>query len=165
MHPLNTPAYIREVIRPAIEEGAKKAGRKLSDIDIVANPFTVTGETDQELEEAKTLIRRHISFYAATRTYSSVLEHHGWADAGEQLHRLSTEGRWQDMPELVTDEMLGELAIVGTFDELPAKIEARFSGLVTSVNLVFGPPYEELQERQRRMFQRIETIMPELKKI
>ena len=165
MHPLNTPGYIRDVIRPAIAEGAEKAGRDISEIDIVANPFTITGEDQQELEEAKTLIRRHISFYAATRTYFSVMEHHGWLDTGEQLVRLSQEGRWADMEGMVSDEMIDELAIVGTFEELPDKIREHFGGIVTSVNLVFGPPYQELQERQRRMFRRLGPVMAEIKKI
>lgn len=39
-------------------------------------------------------------------------------------------------------------AITATFDDLPEAIRARYGGLVTSVNLVFGPPYQELQERQ-----------------
>jgi len=158
MHPLNTPGYIRDVVRPAIEEGCRHSGRDISEIDIVANPFTITGENEQELAEARALIRRHISFYAATRTYFSVLEHEGWLDTGEQLVRLSQEGRWDDLEGLVTDEMLDQLAITATFDDLPDAIRARYGGLVTSVNLVFGPPYQELQERQRRMFRRLGDV-------
>jgi probable F420-dependent oxidoreductase len=164
MHPLNTAKYVAEVVRPAIEEGARKAGRDVSEIDIVANPFVITGRNDEEIEASRKLIRQHMSFYAATRTYFRVLEHHGWGDTGEQLHRLSTEGRWQDMPALVSDDMLDELAIVGTFDELPAKVKERYGGIVTTVNLVFGPPYQELQERQRRMFLELGAILPELKR-
>lgn len=165
MHPLNTPSYIRDVVRPAIEEGCRKSGRDISQIDIVANPFTITGENEAELAEARALIRRHISFYAATRTYFAVLEHHGWLDTGHQLVRLSQEGRWNDLEGLVTDEMLDQLAITATFDDLPAAIEARYGGLVTSVNLVFGPPYQELQERQRRMFRRLGDVMEGIKAI
>jgi probable F420-dependent oxidoreductase len=165
MHPLNTAGYIRDVIRPAIEEGCRKAGRHISEIDIVANPFTITGETEGELAEARSLIRRHMSFYAATKTYFAVLEHHGWLDTGEQLVRLSREGRWEDMEGVVTDEMLDQLAICATFDDLPDAIAERYGGLVTSVNLVFGPPYQELQERQRRMFRRLGDVMGAIKKI
>lgn len=165
MHPLNTASYIRNVIRPAIEEGCKKAGRNISDVDIVADPFTITGENEAELEEAKALIRRHISFYASTPTYFPVMEHHGWSETGQRLHEMSREGRWQDMPELISDEMLDELAVTGTWDELPDRLAERFAGVVTSLNLVFGPPYQELQERQRRMFERMRSIMPRLKAI
>jgi alkanesulfonate monooxygenase SsuD/methylene tetrahydromethanopterin reductase-like flavin-dependent oxidoreductase (luciferase family) len=148
-----------------VEAGARKSGRDPAQIDIVANPFCVTGDSEEELREAGTLIKQHISFYAATRTYFAVLRHHGWMDTGDRLYRMSKEGRWQEMGGLITDEMLNELAIVGTFDELPGRIAERYGGLVTSVNLVFGPPYQELQERQRRMFQRMQSIMPELKKL
>jgi alkanesulfonate monooxygenase SsuD/methylene tetrahydromethanopterin reductase-like flavin-dependent oxidoreductase (luciferase family) len=93
------------------------------------------------------------------------MEHHGWLDTGEQLVRRCRRRRWADMEGMVTDEMIDELAIVGTFDELPGKIREHFGGLVTSVNLVFGPPYQELQERQRRMFRRLGPLMDEIKKI
>ena len=165
MHPLNTPSYIRDIVRPAIEEGCRKSGRDISEIDIVANPFTITGENEAELAEARALIRRHIGFYAATRTYFSVLEHHGWLDTGNEMVRLSQEGRWDDLEGLVSDEMLDQLAISATFDDLPAAIAARYGGLVTSVNLVFGPPYQELQERQRRMFRRLGDVIPAIRAI
>ncbi len=164
MHPLNTASYIAEVVRPAIEEGAKKTGRSISEIDIVANPFTITGRNEQELAESRELIRHHMSFYAATRTYFPVLDHHGWGEIGEELYQLSTQGRWDDMPALVSDEMLDALTISGTLDELPAKVHERYGGAVTTVNLVFGPPYQEQQERQRRMFGQLGLVMPALKR-
>lgn len=165
MHPLNTPRYLREVIRPAVEAGAKTAGRDLVDFDFVINPFTVTGHDADEIEEARGIIRRHISFYTATRTYFSVLEHHGWTEIGEQLVWLSKQGRWKDMPALVHDEMLEELALIGTFEELPDKLAERYGGLATTTNLVFGPPYPELQARQRRMFESLGPIMARLKRV
>lgn len=165
MHPLNTPDYVREVIRPAIEEGAARTGRSLADVDIVANPFVITGESDAELEESRTLIRRHISFYAATRSYKAVMELHGWTELAERLIGLSAQNRWDDMPALVTDEMLDELAIIGRWDELPKKLAEKWGGLVTSVNPVFGPPYAQLQERQRRCFLRLAPLLEQLKRV
>jgi len=165
MHPLNTPKYITEVIRPAVEDGARRAGRDPAEVDLVANPFCITGDDADDLAQARDLIRQHLSFYAATRSYSAVMETHGWAEIGEHLYRLSTEGRWNEMPALITDEMLEELAITGTFDELPGKLAQRFGGIVGSVNLVFGPPYQELQDRQKRMFQRLAPIMAQLKSV
>jgi alkanesulfonate monooxygenase SsuD/methylene tetrahydromethanopterin reductase-like flavin-dependent oxidoreductase (luciferase family) len=151
------------VIRPAVEEGAARAGRSVDDVDFALNPFLVTGPTEADLEEARAIIRRHISFYTATRTYFSVLEHHGWQDTGEELVRLSKQGKWDEMPARIPDEMLEELAVVGTFDQLPKLLQERYGGLVTSINPVFGPPYPELQDRQRRMFESLGPIMDALK--
>jgi len=165
MHPLNSPSYIRDVIRPAVAEGAAKAGRRLEDIDFAINPFFVTGTTEEEFQESKRLIRKHISFYAATRTYSAVMEHHGLGEVCAELVRLSQANRWDEMPALVSDEMLETFAIVGLREDLPAKLAARYAGLVNSVNVVFGPPYAELQERQRRQFVSLSAVLPELKKV
>ena len=90
---------------------------------------------------------------------------HGWNDEAEALYRLSTQGRWEEMPALVTDEMLDELSVIGKRAELPAKLADKYGKSVTSINLVFGPPYAELQDRQRSMFESLAPIMQELKQI
>lgn len=165
MHPLNTPSYIKDVIRPAVEEGTKKSGRTMADIDFAVNPFFVTGATQEEFAESKALIRKHISYYAATRTYFAVLEHHGWGDIGHELVALSRADRWEAMPALISDDMLETFAIVGMPQELPAKLAGRYSGIVSSVNVVFGPPYPELQARQRRMFTELAPVIAALKQV
>ncbi|CAB1369247.1 TIGR03617 family F420-dependent LLM class oxidoreductase [Denitratisoma oestradiolicum] len=165
MHPLNTPAYIRDVIRPAVAEGAARAGRDISAVEFAINPFFITGRTEEEFEESKKLIRKHISFYAATRTYSAVMEHHGWGEIGEELVKLSQANRWEEMPALVTDEMLDTFAIMGLHEELPGKLTARYSGIVNTVNVVFGPPYAELQQRQRQQFVSLGRMLPALKQV
>ncbi len=83
MHGFNTTKYTKEVILPEIEAGARKAGRKLSDIDIVGGSFIITGKNEEEVERAKAPVRQQLSFYASTRAYHPVLEVHGWQDAGQ----------------------------------------------------------------------------------
>ncbi len=155
MHAFNTLKYTKEVIMPAIEEGAKKAGRKLSDIDLVGGTFVVTGKNEEEVERAKAPVRQQISFYASTRAYFPVLEAHGWEEVGQQLFRLSMEGRWPDMANAITDEMLEEFAVVGTYDELLPKIKERFAGLVTTLNFGFGIRGPEDEERLGWMVQEL----------
>jgi probable F420-dependent oxidoreductase len=136
LHPLSTVAYVNDVLRPALEEGAKKAGRKLDEIEIVSMPFTITGRTEAEVETAKAQVRMHIAFYASTRTYHAVLRHHGWAEAGLKLHELSMQGRWAEMGQAITDDMLDEFAVTGTYDELMPKLRTRWKG---SCDTVFIP--------------------------
>ena len=135
LHPLATARYAREVLLPAIEAGAGKAGRSLTDIDIVAMPFLVTGATAAEVEAAKAGVRMHIAFYASTRTYHAVLEFHGWVDAGLELHELSLQGRWPEMGRLISDEMLSEFATVGTHDELAPRLSERWKGVTSTLFL------------------------------
>jgi probable F420-dependent oxidoreductase len=135
LHPIATFAYTRAVVRPAIEAGAKKAGRQLSDIDVVGAPFLALGRDAKEIAAAKQALKQRISFYASTRTYHSVLEFHGWGDVGLKLHQLSVEGKWQEMAGLITDDMLQEFAIIGTYDELAPQLRARCSDVFSTILL------------------------------
>ena len=146
MHGFNTLKYTNEVIIPAIREGAEKAGRKFEDIDLVGGAFVITGKNQEEIEKAKTPVRQQLSFYASTRVYHPVLEVHGWQDVGQQLFRLSMEGKWGEMANGITDEMLDEMAVIGTYDELADKLKARYSGLVTTLDFGFGVRTPEQQE-------------------
>jgi probable F420-dependent oxidoreductase len=138
MHGFNTTKYTQKVIIPSIEEGARKAGRKLSDIDIVGGCFVVTGKNEEEIEKAKAPVRQQIAFYGSTRAYHPVFAVHGWEEAGQRLFRLSMEGKWQDMAEQITDEMLEEFAIVAPHDQLAAKLKERYAGVVTTLDFGFG---------------------------
>jgi probable F420-dependent oxidoreductase len=126
LHPLSTVAYVNDVLRPAVEEGARRAGRSASDIEIVSMPFTITGRTPEEVEKSKAQVRMHIAFYASTRTYHAVLRHHGWEEVGLKLHELSMEGRWPEMGQAITDEMLDHFAVTGTYDELMPRLKERW---------------------------------------
>lgn len=138
MHPFNTMKYTKEVILPTIKEGADKAGRKMEDIDIVGGGFLITGATEEDVEKAKAAVRQQLSFYGSTRVYHPVLAAHGWEDTGQQLFRLSMEGKWTEMAQAITDEMLDEFAVIGTYGELVPKIKERYQGVVTTLDFNFG---------------------------
>jgi alkanesulfonate monooxygenase SsuD/methylene tetrahydromethanopterin reductase-like flavin-dependent oxidoreductase (luciferase family) len=147
LHPIGTFSYTREVAMKEIARGAEKTGRKLADIDVVGVPFLAVGKDAAEVEKATKSLKQHISFYASTRTYHAVLEFHGWEDVGLELHRLSREGKWMEMPKLITDDMLEEWAIVATYDELISKLVERSRGLFTTVQL--GIPTSLLKDEDR----------------
>jgi probable F420-dependent oxidoreductase len=134
-HPIATFAYSRDVLAAAIEQGAKKAGRKLEDVDIVGSPFLALAADEEGVGKAKEALKQQISFYASTRSYHSVLKYHGWEDLGTKLHELSVQGKWTELPKQITDDMLEEWAIVGTYDEFPAKLKSRAAGAYNSVLL------------------------------
>lgn len=155
MHGFNTPKYTREVIIPNIEEGARKAGRQLSDIDIVGGSFLVTGKNEEEVERAKAPVKQQIAFYGSTRSYHPVLECHGWGETGMRLHRLSIEGKWGDMASEITDEMLDEFAVVGTYDEIVPKIRERYFGVVSTLDFGFSNQTPAQAERLHWMVQEL----------
>jgi len=91
------------------------------------------------VEAARRALKQHIAFYSSTRTYHAVLEFHGWEAVGAELHQMSKEGRWKDMPALITDEMIDEWALVATAGELAATVSERCAGLFDTVLLDLPP--------------------------
>jgi len=139
LHPIATFRYAREVVLPAIEAGAKKAGRNPSQIDVIGAPFLAIADDEEGVETARQALKQHVAFYASTPTYHAVLEFHGWQDIGQELHRLSREGGWKEMPNQISDEMLEEWAIIGTRDELVGRLRERCSGIFSTVLLDLEP--------------------------
>ena len=126
MHPFNTPSYAAEVLEPLVAEGRARADRPADAVSLSAAPLIVTGETETERDERREEVRERVAFYGSTRTYRDVLDHHGWGDVGERLHEASTAGRWDEMPEMVTDEMLAAFAVEATPEELVPTLEERY---------------------------------------
>jgi probable F420-dependent oxidoreductase len=134
-HPVATFAYTRDVILPAIAEGAARSGRDMSDIDVVGSPFLAIAADEAGLEQAKTAVKQHIAFYASTRSYHSVLQYHGWEELGARLHQLSVQGKWTELPKQISDDMLAQWAVVATYDQLATQLKQQAEGAYTSVLL------------------------------
>ena len=135
-HVYHSPRYLGEVVRPAIEQGALKAGRKLNDISLAATVFTVTDGAEADF------VRGQLSFYASTPTYRPVMEVHGWGTTADQLQTLARKGRWEAMASLIDDTMLETFAVVCEARELGNVIAERYEGIVDRLALYRPYPAE-----------------------
>ena len=95
---------MREVTLPALERGFAKAGKQRADFEISGPMFVVTGTNDEEIERAMRGTKQQIAFYGSTPAYRGVLELHGWGDLQDELNRLSKQGEWVEMGELIDDD-------------------------------------------------------------
>ncbi|MEX1253134.1 MAG: TIGR03617 family F420-dependent LLM class oxidoreductase [Dehalococcoidia bacterium] len=157
LHPFNTPKYLREVIMPNIEAGAKKAGRDAKEVEVCGQGFVITGKTEEEVEKAKAPVRQQLSFYASTRTYKPVLDVQGWGDVNQELFAMSIEGKWQEMANGITDDMLEEFAVIGTYDEIVPKIKAKCAGIIDRVSFQIPVRSPEDEERLKQMIKELQA--------
>lgn len=147
VHPFHTVDYLRDVIRPAIETGAEKAGRTLENVQLASAIFVVTGRNNDEIQRSSQEMKTQLAFYASTPSYRRVLELHGWGDMGEKLNRMTREGKWDEMWQEVPDEVLHAFAVVAPPDELPYKVRERYDGLLDRVAYYF--PYDPDDESRQ----------------
>jgi probable F420-dependent oxidoreductase len=133
VHPFNSPAYLRQYVQPAVEEGLRASGRTRQDFTYGTQAFVIVGDTDEERRPQREAVRQQISFYASTRTYEPVLAAHGWQDVATHLHRKSVEGDWAGMARLITDEMVDTYAVTGTWETIAAQVNERYAGLLDRI--------------------------------
>ncbi len=133
VHPLHSPAYLREVVLPAVDRGLARSGRTRSAFTVTASVVIVSGEGAAR-ERSAAQARQTIAFYASTPTYRGVLAHHGWAEVGERLSRLAAAQRWGQMPELISDEMLATFALLAEPSAVADRLRERYAGLLDRVS-------------------------------
>jgi probable F420-dependent oxidoreductase len=130
---LATPRFVEEVVAPNVAEGARKAGRDPSEIDLAADVIcSVSPDRDVAMRRAKI----HVGFYMSHPVSDIVIELHGLQDEQAAVRQaLMTEG----LAGLEkTDEKLVEtFSISGTPEEARQRL-GEYSGLP---HVVLHTPY------------------------
>jgi probable F420-dependent oxidoreductase len=141
-HPFTTDAYLRTVTLPALERGrGRRAGAPSLDGFTICGPaFTCVGRDEGELGKAIEGTKAQIAFYASTPAYRGVLDLHGWGDLQPEVTRLSKEGRWNEMRDLVDDDLLHAMAVVGNPKEVAAGLHERWAPVAQRIS--FYSTYE-----------------------
>jgi probable F420-dependent oxidoreductase len=138
VHAFSTEKYLRETTMPALERGFAKAGRKREDFELSYPVFVVTGSDEKTFEEARAVVRRQIAFYGSTPAYKGVLDSIGQGELQPVLNRMSKEGKWEEMAELISDDILQAFAVVGEPDTIAPQIKQRYGGLIDRVSAAYG---------------------------
>src|SRR3712207_2756222 len=100
---LCTPAYIRDVVVPAVSEGRVRAGKSLEGFDLVAAvPAAAAGDPG----EARERLRQELQPYFSLPFYLRMIEHSGYPTSE------------------VSDRFLDDLAAIGTPDQAAAVVRS-----------------------------------------
>lgn len=140
VHPMHSVGYLRDVVRPALDAGARSCGRSADDLVLYAPVFAVSGDTPAEMQAAEQEVRRQIAFYASTPSYRVLLEYHGYESLGRELSGLMRRGDVDAMPRLVPDALMEEVAISASPAQLPGKLRQRYAGILHRLSLYFPIP-------------------------
>ncbi|MBK7973478.1 MAG: LLM class flavin-dependent oxidoreductase [Deltaproteobacteria bacterium] len=94
-----------------------------------------SGATEADVARNAALVKQRLGFYASTPTYRAVFEHHGLGAVADELHQLSKAGKWREMVELVSDDILATFATVATYDRLGEALAERWGGVLTTMHV------------------------------
>ena len=146
-HPVCTPSYIAEVMLPAVREGAARSGRALREFSVAMKPLVAAAADERELAPKVRDARARIAFYASTPSYSPAFEHRGLGDLAAEAKLLSRAQRWEELPRLITDDVLHQFVVVGTYATIGRQLVERFGAVVTHCEFSMAVRNESDRER------------------
>ncbi len=146
-HPVCTPKYINEVMMPGVRKGAAKSGRPLDGFEIAMKPLVATAPNDEILATRIRDARARLAFYCSTPAYRKAFDIHGLTDLAEEMAVLSKAGRWEEMPDRITDDIMEKYVTIGTYDEIGDRLVERYGNVVTSVEFSIAVTADEDKDR------------------
>lgn len=124
-HPLFTPEYVREVVRPALARGAVRQGRE--------RPPPIAGYLTCSVNEDRETARRDaaavIAFNSTVKTYRAAHRVAGFEREADAIREAWTRGDGAAMVDAVSEEMIDAIALAGTPDEVRRRFAERWSGV------------------------------------
>ena len=100
-------------------------------------------------------VRYRVAFYGSTQAYWPVFDVHGLGDLGRKLNAMTRAGQWNEMAKEVSDDVVHLFAAVGRHDQIVAALEARYAGLVDTIQTgagdgsALGLPADLIQDIKR----------------
>ena len=151
LHPICTPRFIDERVRPALERGRARSGRSAAAVEVCMKPLVATAPDPAALAGVRETVRARVAFYLSTPAYRRVFELHGWQALAERAAALSKAGRWEKLARVVDDEVLHTVATVGCHDTIGAQLAERYGGRVDRLEFSIPVPGPEAAERWREI--------------
>ncbi len=145
-HPLFSPRYYDDVVRPAIAAGAARTGREVGRVQIAG--LVICSVADDEVQ-ARREAAAQIAFYAAPRTYGTVVDVAGFGEAGERIRAAFASRDFDAMAAAVPDAMVDAMSASGTAAQVGAKLN-EFGRHIDHV-IVYPASFGMTDERSRQV--------------
>jgi alkanesulfonate monooxygenase SsuD/methylene tetrahydromethanopterin reductase-like flavin-dependent oxidoreductase (luciferase family) len=157
VHPLGEPGYIARHVVPNVAAGAQKSGRSPSDIAVIVPVMTIVGDTDEERDKERELVRASMSFYGSTPNYSFIWDEAGFEGTTARIREKQKAGDFTGMAAQITDEHIAMFATESTWDGLAGALNERYGGIATRIVLYNALTDPERVERYGAVAQRVRT--------
>jgi len=135
VHPFHTERFVRQHVAPAVAAGLEASRRERASFTVSATPIVCTGATSAERAEARSRVRGLLGFYGSTPAYRVTLDAHGWGDLQTELNRRTKDGRWDEIADVLPDEVVDTIAVCCPPDEVADRLRARYGDTVDRVGL------------------------------
>ncbi|HXY63250.1 MAG TPA: TIGR03617 family F420-dependent LLM class oxidoreductase [Mycobacterium sp.] len=135
IHPLGEPGYLTRHALPNIAEGAAKAGRSRKDIALTVPVMTIVGDSDEERDKERELVRASMSFYGSTPNYAFIWDEAGFDGTTARIREKQKAGDFAGMAAQITDKHIAAFATESTWDGLADALTEKYATIAARLVL------------------------------
>jgi probable F420-dependent oxidoreductase len=158
VHPIGEPGYLARHVLPTVAEGAAKAGRSPSDVAIIVPVMTIVGDTDEELDKQREVVRASMAFYGSTPNYAFIWDEAGFEGTTARIREKQKAGDFAGMAAQVSDDHIAMFATESTWDGLADALVAKYAGMATRLVMYNAVADLERFERYGEVARRVQTV-------
>ena len=133
IHPIGEPGYLRRTALPQVAAGAAAAGRDPADVGIIVPVNCIVGDTDEERETDRELLRGMLSFYGSTPNYAFIWDEAGFEGTTARVRESQKAGDMAGMAAQITDDHLATFCTEATWDGLAEALIDKYQGIATRI--------------------------------
>jgi probable F420-dependent oxidoreductase len=158
VHPLGEPGYIARHVVPNVAVGAAKSGRDPSDVALIVPVMTIVGDTDEERDREREMVRASMSFYGSTPNYAFIWDEAGFDGTTARIREKQKAGDFRGMAMQITDEHIAKFAVESTWDGLADALTERYGHTASRIVLYNALGDHERFERYGTVAQRVSRV-------
>ncbi|MDT5341628.1 MAG: hypothetical protein QOE52_812 [Mycobacterium sp.] len=144
VHPIGEPGYLSRHVLPKVAVGAQKAGRSPSDVAIIVPVMTIVGDTDEERDQQREVVRASMAFYGSTPNYAFIWDEAGFEGTTARIREKQKAGDVAGMAAQVSDDHIAAFATESSWDTLADALTAKYAETATRLVL-----YNAVGDRER----------------
>src|SRR6185312_1069333 len=116
-----------DVLRPSLEEGAAKAGKNVSDIDIAP---MVSLAIDDDVDRARDLMRPFLALYVGgmgsrdKNFYNNLVTRYGYGEAARKVQDLYLDQKYDEAMAALPAELIDKVAMCGPREAIAERVAA-----------------------------------------
>lgn len=135
VHPIGEPGYLARHVLPKVAEGARKTGRSRSDIAIIVPVMTIVGDTDEERDEQREVVRASMAFYGSTPNYAFIWDEAGFEGTTARIREKQKAGDFAGMAAQVSDDHIAAFATESSWEALADTLTEKYAAAATRLVL------------------------------
>jgi hypothetical protein len=111
---------------------------------VIVPSMTIVGDSDEERDNERQLVRASMAFYGSTPNYAFIWDEAGFEGTTARIREKQKAGDFKGMAAQITDEHIATFATESTWDGLADALASKYAEVATRIVL-----YNALGDEER----------------